>query len=144
MSKFQFNGNVQTSFIGSGAILINGRRYTGSSVTMRDGQIIIDGKAVNEDEPKDATGKPIVYRDCTIVVEGDVTGDLRLEMGIIKVAGNVGGSISTASGSVTIEKGDVGGSATSMSGNVTVGGDCRGTPSSMSGNVTVLGKKTAQ
>lgn len=102
-------------------ITINGNTYSGNSIVVTNGKVIIDGKEVTPD------GKEI-----NIVVEGNinelrvdacnkvsVTGSVKsiaTQSGDIDVTGDVDGNIQTMSGDV--DCGMVGGSISTMSGSV--------------------------
>jgi formylmethanofuran dehydrogenase subunit C len=129
--------------IGNSTVTINGRKYTGQSIsTDGSGRIFVDGRDVSKDEGET---KDVVYKSCVIRVEGNVAGSISASTADVEVSGSVGGSVSTASGSVYVE-GDIKGSsgAQSMSGNVTVEGNNAGPATSMSGNVSVRGERPAK
>lgn len=106
----------------SGTVSINGRSYTGTSVSIKDGKVIVDGK------PQD--GAPLagpisvqVMGDCNLIEcgSGDVT-----------VSGTVRGDVKTISGDVRC--GDVGGGIQAISGNVNCG-HVAGSTHTVSGNI---------
>jgi hypothetical protein len=109
-------------------IFINGKSVSvsGQSITMVNGQVIVDGKPVNLDEYADDT------KVFNIVVEGNVQS-VSGGFADITVAGNAG-SVNSQSGSVDVE-GDVSGSVSTMSGSVRVKGDIGGNVSTMSGSI---------
>ena len=109
-------------------ITINGNNYSGNSISVANGKIIVDGKDVTPDS-----------REINIIVKGDIneltvdscnkvsiTGNVKnvtLKSGDIDIAGNVTDSIQTVSGNVGCGNvgygyGNVGGSIATMSGNV--------------------------
>lgn len=102
-----------------GTMTINGRTFTGNTMTMMNGRIIVDGKDVTDDTGVDTksilevkiTGDVgRVMSDVAVSVHGNVTGDV--QAGGAVSCDNVGGSVSAA-GSV---------SADDIKGNVTAGG----------------------
>jgi hypothetical protein len=108
-------------------LTVNGRQYTGRSVTQKGGRIFVDDRDVT-----DEVEAPTNAREITIVVQGDVEkleayGDQR-----ITIDGDVG-SIETTSGSIDI-KGIVTGNVASMSGPI-VCGKVSGSVKSVSGPI---------
>ena len=103
----------------NGRIVIDGREFRGSSVSIQNGKVTVDG----------VTQKGDLVGDVNITIHGDVE---RLENSQGKVIANNVGSIDTQSGDV--ECGDVTGSVQTMSGDV----ECEsigGSVSTMSGDV---------
>lgn len=102
-----------TSIKSNGAqVSINGKVYSGNSVTIKDGNVVVDGKSQGKVEE----------REITIVVNGDVEY-LDSSAGDVTVNGDAG-RISVNSGNVDCD--DVRGSVTVSCGNVNcddVGGD---------------------
>ncbi|WP_417537056.1 hypothetical protein [Marinomonas sp.] len=90
---------------GNGTTVINGKSFSASSISVSDGEVIVDGVKVMEADT-------IV----NIEVHGDVE-KLSNESGTVKA--NHVGSIATMSGDV--ECGDVSGAVTTMSGDVHCG-----------------------
>lgn len=121
----------------TGVATINGRTYRGRKISMLNGQVVVDGKTVNDDEPGLVAGQKVVYRTCVIEVKGPMQGNISTSSGTVTVHGTVTGSVKTMSGSVHIEGGDVQGHASTMSGSIDIEGDCGGQASSMSGNVRI-------
>lgn len=105
-----------------GQIFVNGVSYSGKSITIKNNQVIIDGKNV---DPQDS-------KVITIVVEGDITHLNADRCDSISVTGSTG-SISTMSGDVTVG-GEVHGNVKTMSGDVDCG-DIGGEVSTMSGDI---------
>ena len=101
--------------------VINNKSYSGNSIVISNGKIIIDGKDITPDS-----------KEINIKVEGDikelkadccnkidVTGNvsnIKTQSGDIKVLGDVTGSIQTMSGDVECK--NVGGSVSTMSGDI--------------------------
>lgn len=106
------------------SIQVNGQTYTGNSVSIRNGNVIIDGKKVD-------SGKK---RELKITVEGHVD---KLEVDHAEHVWVNGGadSVKTMSGDVEI-KGDIKGSVKTMSGDVECTGKIGGSVSTMSGDIT--------
>ena len=103
-------------------VTINGKTYSGKSVSVRNGKVIIDG---NEQKCDD--------KIINIMVEGDIE---RLDVGCaekIAIAGNVG-SVKTDTANVDIN-GNVEGGVTTEVGNVKCG-DVGGNVRSEVGNIT--------
>lgn len=102
-------------------ITINGRTYTGNSIVITNGKVVVNGKDVTPD------GKEIniqvagnineLRADCCNTIE--VTGDVQTvatQSGDVTINGKVEGSVSTMSGDV--DCGSVGGSVSTMSGDI--------------------------
>lgn len=105
-------------------MFINGKRvsYSGGSVIVNNGTIIVDGKRV------DVEDSPVI----NIVVEGDA-GSISGDYAEITLKGQAE-SVNTASGDVTVY-GDVRGNVSTMSGDVDVDGSIEGSVNTMSGNI---------
>lgn len=102
-------------------IKINGNTYTGNSIVISNGKVIVNGKEVTPD------GKEI-----NISVQGDIY-ELKVDTcNKVSVTGSVK-SISTQSGDVEVT-GDVDGNISTMSGDVDCG-HVQGSISTMSGDV---------
>jgi hypothetical protein len=117
-------------------IIINGVRYTGNNIVVKDNKVVIDGvetrsyaNAVTITVEGDVEE---LHVDCcdSLIVNGnvnnlttqsgdvecrDVTGNLNLTSGDVE-CGNVGGSIQTVSGDIKCE--NVGGSVHTTSGDI--------------------------
>jgi hypothetical protein len=93
----------------NGKITVNGKSYTGRSVSVINNTVIIDGKAVN-----DSSGE----KNINITITGDC-GDIVNESGDVQVLGKVNGSIKCGAGNVNAN--DVGGSIKSAAGNIQCG-----------------------
>lgn len=118
-------------------ININGKQYTGNSITIRNGQVIIDGQSVNFDDKvinisvEGSIDSVNVDYCSSLSVKGDVktlttsSGDvvvgnvtmIKTSSGDVEVSGNVSGDISTVSGDV--ECGHVAGKVSTISGDIT-------------------------
>ncbi len=102
-------------------ININGKTFSGNSVTINNGKIIIDGvdqtpdsKTVNIEITANIQTLKVDHAN-SISVKGDI-GNLSTQSGDVDIEGNVSGSISTMSGDV--DCGNVGGNISTMSGDV--------------------------
>lgn len=118
-------------------ININGKQYTGNSITIRNGQAIIDGKSVNFDDKVinisvegniDSVNvdycsslsvkgdvKTLTTSSGDVVVDGNATM-IKTSSGDVEVSGNVSCDISTVSGDV--ECGHVAGKVSTISGDI--------------------------
>lgn len=106
----------------SGTVVVNGQVFHGSSVSVVNGRVFVDGK-----EATGTTPSPKI----NIVVNGDIN-TLRVDCcDSVQVTGSVG-SLATTSGD--IECGAVTGDVTSVSGDVTCG-PVQGNIKTVSGNV---------
>lgn len=86
-----------------GTIIVNGKRYEGNDVTIRDGKVVIDGKPQDGELPGDVEAQVVegVFgrAECVASVTcGEVRGDVAADASV--TGENVGGSIQ-AGGSVT-------------------------------------------
>lgn len=105
-----------------GTITINGKTYSGNSVNVINGKVIIDGV---EQTPE---GKQIL-----IAVKGNVNTITVDSCEKIAVQGDIG-NVKTMSGDVEV-RGNINGSVQTMSGDVEVGGEIHGNVSSVSGDI---------
>lgn len=103
-----------------GQTTINGRSYSGKNITIKNGEVYVDG--VRQADLPDGERE--------VIVSGDVVS-VSSETGNITVHGGVG-SVASTNGSVKC--GDVAGSVTSVNGNITAG-TIAGNASSVNGNV---------
>lgn len=103
-----------------GTIVVNGKKYTGNSVSVVNNKIIIDGKVQHEEDSL----------ELSIVVEGSIE-KLEFDAGEATISGTVG-SVSTQAGDVRCW--DVRGSVSTMSGDV-ICKDISGSVSTMSGDI---------
>lgn len=106
---------------GRGSVTIDGRTFTGRSITISGDKVIVDGV-----EQSSSLVGPV-----SVQVNGDVER-LESSSGNVTVQG-AAGSVKTTSGDVRC--GDVQGSVNTMSGDVT-SGKISGSVSTMSGDVT--------
>lgn len=108
-----------------GTVTINGRTYTGNSINVVNGKVIIDGKDVT-DPLQDA-------KKINIAINGSIAS---LSVDVCEKVGVIGTvqDIKTMSGNVVV-RGPVEGNVKTMSGNVTAG-TIKGNASSMSGNIS--------
>jgi acetyl/propionyl-CoA carboxylase alpha subunit len=103
-------------------IVINGKSYTGNSVSIKNNKITIDGSVIETEE-----------KNIKIEIQGDIE-ELKVdECDSVKVTGSVK-NLTTMSGDVTV-KGDVSGNVKTMSGDVECG-KVGGNISTMSGDIT--------
>lgn len=111
------NGKIKSS-----VITINGTTYHGSSITMKNGKVIVDGEEVKTGDAK----------TINISVNGDITNLEVDACNELQVTGSVG-SLRTISGDVTVT-GDVDGSVQSTSGDIECG-HVQGSVQTVSGDV---------
>lgn len=112
--------NIVTS--SGGSIEVNGVKYTGNNVSVRNGKVTIDG-VVQADHSKEPRIMIYVTGDCEtvqssdgdIIINGDVSGDVQSTNGDIE-AENVTGKVTTTNGDV--ECWDVGGDVTTTNGDI--------------------------
>ena len=92
-------------------ININGKRFSGNNVVMTDNIIYIDGKTIEGNLDN-------LEVDCceTIIVKGDVNGDVKTSQGSIEIDGNVKGDVKTSQGSIRC--GNVGGNVKTSQGSI--------------------------
>lgn len=118
-------------------ININGKQYSGNSITIRNGQVIIDGKNVSSDDKVinisiDGNVNSVDVDYCSsLSVKGDVK-TVTTSSGDVKVDGNAG-SIKTSSGDVDVS-GNVSGDVSTVSGDVECG-HVTGKVSTISGDI---------
>lgn len=102
-------------------IVVNGVGFQGNNITIRSGNVIIDG---NDVTPESKTINISVVGDITtlsvsscdkITVKGNVDS-ISTQNGDVEIAGNVTGDVKTMSGDV--DCGDIGGSIKTMSGDI--------------------------
>ena len=103
-----------------GQTIINGRSYSGNNITIKNGEVYVDGVR-QADLPEG---------EREVIVSGDVVS-VTSDTGNITVHGGAG-SVSSTNGSVKC--GDVAGSVTSVNGNITAS-TIMGNASSVNGNV---------
>ncbi len=105
-----------------GTITINGKTFTGNSISVSGDKIIIDGSDVTPES-----------KQINIHVLGSIQ-DLEVSMcNKITIDGTVG-TVSTKSGDVEV-KGDITGDVKTMSGDVDCGGNITGSVKTMSGDI---------
>lgn len=103
-------------------IIINGKSYSGSNISIINGNVIIDGKGVSIDE-----------KQISIVVNGDLAELDANGCNKIEIAGNVN-RLKNGFGDVSI-RGSVTNDVQCGSGNIEVDGDITGSVTTGSGNV---------
>ena len=102
-------------------ISINGNTYSGNSIVVTNGKVIINGKDVTPDSKEinikvDGNIDELKVDVCNKVeITGDVS-NVKTQSGDVEISGNVTGSIQTMSGDV--DCGTVGGSISTMSGDI--------------------------
>lgn len=104
-------------------IIINGKPYVGSNVSVQNGKVIVDGKDVTPDIDSkeiivtvDGNIQELNVDSCNkVTVNGNVV-NLKTISGDVDVSGNVSGPIKTISGDV--DCGNVGGSINTTSGDI--------------------------
>lgn len=121
-------------------IVINSQTFEGSSMSVMNGKITIDGETINIGEKEikiEIMGdldKLIVGASQSININGNVK-DLSVMQGTTSISGNVE-DVESTSGSITC--GDVGGDIETTSGNITCN-NVEGDIETTSGDVTVKG-----
>lgn len=121
-----FGGRSKTTITNNG----KSRTIVGGSITIKNGELWVDGKRVDDSEEEAENGVKIVYRD--VVVEGGCD-KVNTEDGDITVHGACG-RVNTMSGDVEVA-GDVNGDVKTMSGDVEAEGSISGSVSTMSGDI---------
>lgn len=110
--------------IKSNKIVINGNQISCGSISIHDGEVLVDGKEVDNDEIFNMVGsghwwlKPLfalTKRFIKIEINGDV-GQVDVVSGDVFVSGSVGGDIIAMSGDV--KAGNVYGSVSTLSGSI--------------------------
>ena len=102
-------------------ITINGNTYSGNSIVVTNGKVVINGKDVTPDSKEinisvEGNIEELKVDACNKVeITGDVS-NVKTQSGDVEISGNVTGSIQTMSGDV--DCGNVGGSISTMSGDV--------------------------
>lgn len=109
-------------------IVINGKTYSGNSVSIVGGRVTIDGRQAGVDADSSAPAPEV-----SVAVTGNLE-KLHVDVGTVRVQGNVG-TVNTTTGNVTVGEGGVGGDVRTMSGDVECAGAIKGNVSTMSGNV---------
>ena len=104
------------------SITINGKTYTGKSVSINGNDVYLNGKKVT---PTDTLKVNIIVEGNIdtldvdvaekIAVEGTV-GSVRTTSGDVNIKGNVTGGVKTTSG--TVKSGDISGSVKTVSGSI--------------------------
>ena len=104
-----------------GTITINGNTYSGNSVVVTNGKVIINGKDVTPDSKEinisvNGDVSELNVDACNkILIHGNVK-DISTKSGDVDVTGDVSGNVNTMSGDVDCQ--NVGGSIKTMSGDV--------------------------
>lgn len=103
-------------------INVNGNIYSGNSIVINNGRVIVDGNEITPENVKeinisvDGDVVELKVDSCSLLkVSGNVT-HVQTKSGDVSVLGDVEGNIQTMSGDVKC--GSVGGSITTMSGNI--------------------------
>ncbi len=90
----------------SGTVKVNGQVYHGKSVTINNGQVVVDGRP--QGEVNEHIINVYVEGDCTLVqntngdikVNGSVAGDAETTNGDIEIDGYVGGNVKSHNGDI--------------------------------------------
>lgn len=107
-----------------GQVIVNGKSYQGSNITVNNNNIIIDGETINFDKNLkkidisvhgNIENLSVDFCD-TLKVEGNVNNSLTTISGDVKIVGDVNGNISTVSGDVDCKS--VKGSVKTVSGDI--------------------------
>ena len=120
-------------------MIINGVYYSGSSICVSNGKVIIDGKDCTPDAKiinitVDGDIEKIDADNCNkIEVKRNVTKGIKTMSGDVTIGGKVEGDVSTQSGDIECD-GDIGGSVKTMSGDVKCG-NISGDVSTLSGDI---------
>jgi hypothetical protein len=118
---------------------INSHTYSGSSIVINNGKVIIDGKDVSDQVKglviniEGNVGSLSVNICDKLTVTGDV-GDIQTQSGDVKVSGSVKGNINTQAGDITC--GNIGGDVETQAGDI----ECAtisGKASTMAGDINV-------
>lgn len=127
MNSIQTFGNNSTIISGDGtsSCTINGKTYTGKSVSIINNVVYVDGKEVDTSY----SGKPIIVN---VVVEGNVES-VSTSSGNVEIRGSVT-NISTKSGDVSVQKNCIGDIST-VSGDIQILGTVYGSCKSTSGDI---------
>jgi hypothetical protein len=103
-------------------IRINGVEFSGSSIRVVNGKVIVDGNDVTPDAKEitisvDGNIETLQVDDCqALKVTGEV-GRIKTLSGDVSVTGNIAGSVQTVSGDVDCE-GSITGPVTTISGDI--------------------------
>lgn len=107
-----------------GQVIVNGKSYQGSNITVNNNNVIIDGETINFDKDLkkiditvngDIENLTVDYCD-TLKVDGNVKSSLNTISGDVEVTGDVNGNISSVSGDIKCK--DVKGSIKTVSGDI--------------------------
>lgn len=102
-------------------IVINGKSFSGNSISIYGNKVIIDGKDCTPDSKEinitvNGNLSKLKADVCnTIQINGDC-GNVQTQSGDVEIEGAVSGSVSTMSGDV--DCGDIGGNVSTMSGDI--------------------------
>lgn len=112
MTRFDFKGNC----------VINGKSYSGNSISVKNGSVTIDGVKQSQELDHNVTieihgNVSMIQTECgNVTVNGDVE-TAKTMSGDLDISGNAIGDSSTMSGDININ-GSVGGSVYTMSGDI--------------------------
>lgn len=104
-------------------VIINGKRFKGNNLTIKNNKVYIDGKLVEDDvvEEKNITIniegdiEKVKVDNCNLITVNGDCGSISTTNGDVKTLGNINGNVSTTNGNVR---------ASTISGDVsTVNGD---------------------
>jgi len=102
-------------------ITINGNTYSGNSIVISNGKVIINGNDVTPNEKEinivvHGNTEDLKIDHCNKIVVNGNSKNISTKSGDIFITGNVEGSVQTMSGEVDCS--DVSGSVSTMSGNI--------------------------
>ncbi len=103
-------------------ITINGITYQGENITVKNGQVIIDGKKYSASANKinisvEGNVNELQVDSCEqVTVNGEIKGDVKTMSGDVVTTGPIAGSVSTMSGNVHCL--NIGGAVSTMSGDI--------------------------
>jgi hypothetical protein len=103
-------------------INFNGKIFTGRSITITNGKVIIDGKDVTTEAKEinivvEGSLDKLEVDYCNTITVKEVVKSVKTQAGDVIVQGNIGGDVKTMSGSVECE-GSIAGDVSTMSGSI--------------------------
>lgn len=126
--------------MGRSVVTINGKTYTGGSISISRGKVKIDGKDYTPGDEKKINiliQGDIDYLEVDVAEKVGVNGKvktLKTQSGDVEIRDNVVGSVTTQSGDVKVG-GTINGDVKTMSGDVNAKGSITGSVSTMSGDI---------
>ncbi|AGN30188.1 hypothetical protein VPFG_00188 [Vibrio phage nt-1] len=114
--------NFKANLVGRGTIEVNGKKYQGTSVTVKNGKVIVDGR-LQEDVSDCQTVTVNIEGSATLVqnengnvtIGGEVKGDVKTTNGDIHCL-NVHGNVKTTNGDIDCY--DVAGDVETVNGDI--------------------------